>query len=65
MQVLNRPNFHSRRIYLKGLDAKACYRVEGMDGVYRGDTLMKAGIQIENPKKDFGGQLVYVTMADE
>ena len=65
VQVLNRPNFHSRRIYLKGLDAQARYRVEGMDGIYRGETLMKAGIQIENPKKDFGGKLVYVTMADE
>ena len=61
VQVLSRPNFHSRRVCLKGLDAGTKYRVEGMDGIYRGDTLMKAGIQIENMQGDFKGKIIHVT----
>ena len=61
IQVLNRANYHSRRICLKGLEPKRRYRVEGMDGVYLGETLMKAGIQVENLWGDFKGRLIYVT----
>lgn len=64
VQVLNRPNYHSRRIYLKGLEAKAKYQVEGMSGIYCGETLMKAGIQIENLWGDFKGKLIHVTAVD-
>ncbi len=61
VQVLNRPSSHSRRICLKGLDAQTRYRVDGMDGIYRGNTLMKAGIQIENMRGDFMGKIIHVT----
>lgn len=60
IQVLNIPNCHSRRIYLRGLEAAAEYKVEGMEGVYRGETLMKAGIQVESLAGDFRGKLISV-----
>ena len=60
VQVLNRPNYRSRRIYLKGLEEQASYIIEGMDGVYKGETLMKAGIQLENMWGDFKGKLLHV-----
>lgn len=61
VQVLNRPSRRSRRICLKGLEAKAKYRVEGMEGAYLGETLMRAGIQVENLWGDFKGKLIHVT----
>ena len=48
VQVLNRPNYHSRRICLKGLQPDRNYQIEGDKGVYHGDTLMHAGINIPN-----------------
>lgn len=60
VQVLNRANSRSRRIYLKGLEPKESYAVEGMEGTYLGETLMKAGIQVENPWGDFKGRLIHV-----
>ncbi len=61
VQVLNRPSFRSRHICLKGLEPKTKYRVEGMDGVYFGETLMKAGIPVERFWGDFKGKLIHVT----
>ena len=63
VQVLGRPNHKSRRILLKGLDADKYYRIEGMDGVYAGDTLMYAGILVENPWGDFQSRLYHLTEA--
>lgn len=61
VQVLNRPNYHSRRICLKGLDPEKKYRLEGAeDGrIYTGDTLLKAGIRVENPWGDFKARLLH------
>lgn len=62
VQVLNRPNCKSRNIKLKGLLAEADYRIEGEDAVYAGDTLMNAGILIQNPWGDFQGKLLHLTV---
>ena len=64
VQVLNRANFKSRHIILKGLDADKRYRVRFVndDGIadqeYSGDTLMKAGLLIPNPWGDFQARLI-------
>ena len=59
VQVMNRPNFKSRRIKLKGLDLNKKYRLEGEDTVYTGEALMYAGIQIQNPWGDFKALLLH------
>lgn len=58
VQVLNRPNYHSRRVQLQGLDSMARYRVEETDTVYGGDILMYAGMPIENLWGDFQSRLI-------
>lgn len=60
VQVLNRVNYHSRRIYLKGLDANKKYMIEGEDAVYTGDVLMKAGYFVQNLWGDFKSRLIHV-----
>lgn len=60
VQVLNRPNCHSRRIKLQGLAPEKTYRIEGEDNTYTGELLMKAGINIQNPWGDFKGQLIHL-----
>lgn len=60
VQVLNRPNCRSRRICLKGLAPEKNYRIEGEDRIYAGDTLLYAGIQIENPWGDFKSKLLHI-----
>lgn len=60
VQVLNRANFKTRRIRLKGLDPQKCYCIEGEEQVYYGDTLMNAGIQIENMWGDFRAKLIHL-----
>lgn len=61
VQVLNRPNYHSRRIYLKGLAAEKYYAIEGEDGTWSGEQLMNAGLLVQNPFGDFKGKLIYLT----
>lgn len=63
VQVLMRPNYHSRRIFLRGLDANKNYRIEGEDRIYSGDALMSAGLQVQNPWGDFRGKLIHLTEA--
>ena len=63
VQVLNRANFKSRHIVLKGLDADRRYRVrfvndEIKECEYSGDTLMKAGLLMPNPWGDFQARLI-------
>lgn len=64
VQVLNRPNFKSRRILLKGLDENRRYCVAFVndddieDAVYSGDTLMKAGLLVPNSWGDFQARLI-------
>lgn len=64
VQVLNRPNYHSRRICLKGLQPDRNYQIEGDKGVYHGDTLMLAGINIPNMWGDFQSVLIHVKAAE-
>lgn len=65
VQVLNRPNYHSRRIYLRGLAPERRYRIEiGEEGeslILYGDTLMRAGLQIPNMCGDFQSMLLHLT----
>ena len=60
VQVLNRPNFKSRKIKLKGLSQDLDYVIEGEETVFAGDTLMNAGLLIENPWGDFKGKLIHL-----
>ena len=63
VQVLNRPNYHSRRILLQGLDPEKNYRIEGEEGVYTGDVLMKAGYLVQNLWGDFKARLIHLMEA--
>ncbi len=63
VQVLNRPNYHSRRICFKGLDPDKYYKVEGEEGVYSGDVLMKAGYLIQNLWGDYKSRLIHLMEA--
>ncbi len=65
VQVLNRPNCHSRRIYVKGLDSACRYRVDDTDQVLCGDTLMHAGISIPNMWGDFQSKLIHFKAVEE
>ena len=60
IQVLGRPNSHSRRILLKGLAPDKKYRIEGQERTYLGGTLMQAGVLIENLWGDFKGKLLHI-----
>lgn len=60
VQVLNRANFKSRRIKLKGLNPKKVYRIEGEDICYSGEVLMNAGLNILNPWGDFKAKLIHL-----
>lgn len=59
VQVLNRPNYHSRRICLKGLQKDAYYRNEETNEVYSGAALMKCGMLIKGLWGDFRGKLFH------
>lgn len=70
VQVLGRPNVHSRRICFCGLEADSTYGLTfertGEEPVtdmhtYTGDALMKAGINL-TMQGDFSGVLVYLQM---
>ena len=59
IQVLNRANYRSRRLCLKGLKANSKYQLEETGEVFFGDTLMYAGINIQNLWGDFKGRLMH------
>ena len=63
VQVINRPNHHSRRICFKGLAPEKFYRLEGKEGIYSGEALMKAGLNVQNPWGDFKGKLFHFVEA--
>ncbi len=63
IQVLGRPNAHSRRILLKGLCPDKKYRIEGEDRTYLGSTLMQAGILVSNLWGDYKGKLIHIVEA--
>lgn len=60
IQVLGKPNRHSQRIYLQGLEPKAFYKIEGTDKVYLGEVLMYAGINITMLWGDFKGKIIHI-----
>ncbi|WP_300789135.1 alpha-galactosidase [uncultured Acetatifactor sp.] len=62
IQVLCGPGRQSHMVRLKGLEASARYRVEGVgeEVVLSGDCLMYAGLRIPDKKGDFVGQLVHL-----
>ena len=64
VQVLNRANFKSRNIKLKGLKKDVVYKLEGEDICYSGEALMYAGIQIPNPWGDFQAKLLHFTAVE-
>ena len=67
IQVLGRPNFHSRRIHIPGLDPETVYVIENAHDwpeikqtQYKGDTLHHAGINIPPISGDFKGRLMHL-----
>ncbi len=65
VQVLRRPNYHSRIIKLAGLDASMRYRDEESGKWYSGDTLMNAGIPVQEMWGDFQSKLIHLTAEGE
>lgn len=64
IQVLGRPNYHSRKIKIKGLDETKWYYLEETNEKYHGSTLMHAGILIQNMWGDFKGKLLHFIAKD-
>ena len=69
IQVLGRPNFHSRRICIPGLDPEKTYVIENAadwpeigQTEYRGDTLHYAGINIPPISGDFKGRIMHLVV---
>ena len=62
VQVLGRPNVHSRKIKLLGLNDAADYRLDGTGKVYGGDLLMNAGILVENMRGDYMSRLYHFVL---
>ncbi len=63
VQVVGRPNYHSRLIKLAGLDPEAKYRIEdsGDDATeLYGRTIMEAGILIQNLWGDYKSKLIHL-----
>ena len=65
VQVLNRPNYKSRIIKLDGLEPEYTYVVEGERNALHGDTLMSAGLRIENMWGDFKSKLIHLVRKDD
>lgn len=62
VQVLGRPNVHSRKIKLLGLEVTAGYRLDGTEKVYGGDLLMNAGMLIETMRGDYMSRLYHFVL---
>lgn len=62
VQVLGRPNVHSRKIKLLGLDKDKDYRLEETGVVYGGDLLMNAGMLMENMRGDYMSKLYHFVL---
>ena len=59
VQVLNRPNYRSRRICLKGLEKTFLYRNEETGLIYSGAALMHGGVLMTDIHGDFKGKLFH------
>ncbi|MDE5864522.1 MAG: alpha-galactosidase, partial [Lachnospiraceae bacterium] len=64
VQVLGEPNYHSRRIYLQGLQPEGRYRLEENGQEYAGDLLMYGGFLIERPFGDAQSKLYHFVNLD-
>ncbi len=64
IQVMGRPNYHSRRLKIKGLHPDYQYKIEETNEVYSGSALMNAGINIGPVWGDFKGQLFHIVKVD-
>ena len=62
VQVMGRPNVHSRKIRLAGLLADGDYRLDGTEEVYGGDLLMNAGMLIEDMRGDYMSRLYHFVL---
>ena len=67
IQVLNRPNYHSRRIHIPGLDPDKTYVIENAQDwpeikqtEYKGETLHYAGLNMPPLWGDFKGRLMHL-----
>lgn len=60
VQVIGRPNFHSRCVRLQGLNPDWNYRIEGMDGTFGGDAFMNAGLMVESLWGDAQSRLYHL-----
>lgn len=60
IQVTARPNYRTRRVYLKGLLENTIYRIEETGEELSGGALMHAGINIANMWGDYLGKLLHV-----
>ena len=65
VQVLARPNRHSTRLTLKGLEPNAKYQDEDTKIIYSGDTLMYAGLLMQNIHGDFTSKLIHLVKVEE
>ena len=69
VQVLNRPNWHSRKVVIKGLDPARSYRATVEDslgktcdlGTWSALTLEGTGLLVSRPWGDFQSQLIRLT----
>lgn len=61
VQVLGVPNSHSRKVFLRGFDPKATYRLEGTEETYTGEMLMKGGFLMKDFWGDFKSRLYHFT----
>ena len=61
VQVLGVPNSHSRKVFLKGFDPSASYRLEGTEETYTGELLMKGGFLMRDFWGDFKSRLYHFT----
>ena len=61
VQVLSRPNFHSRRVRLKGLALEKQYRIEETGEIFGGDVLMQAGLLVTPLWGDYRSKLIHLT----
>ena len=62
VQVLGRPNMHSRKIRLAGLLADRDYMLDGTERVYGGDLLMNAGLLVEDVRGDYMSRLYHFVL---
>lgn len=60
VQVLARPNRHSTRLCLKGLESNFQYKDEATGQIYSGDTLMHAGLLVKGIYGDYTSVLIHL-----